>query len=127
MEDLTEINSIAFQMIAAAGAARSAFITATHKAQKGDFNEAARYIAQGNEYFSEGHSAHSKLIKNEAAGSPTHMNLMLSHAEDQMMGAELFSITAAELIDSYREIEQLKQEVRAALPIDEHTFAERNN
>ena len=71
---------LSFQMISFNGSARSSFI--------------------------EGHRVHAKLIQEEAQNEGvTEINLLLIHAEDQMMSAEVFKIVAAELIDIHKKIQ----------------------
>jgi PTS system cellobiose-specific IIA component len=37
------------------------------------------------------------------------MNLILTHAEDQMMSCEVFRVLAQQLIDLYKELDTLKK------------------
>lgn len=93
---------IAFQIISTVGAARSLYIEAIQDAKKGDFEEANKKIDEGSQLFLEGHHAHAELIQKEASGEITNLNLLLVHAEDQLMSAEAFKIISEELIDVYK-------------------------
>lgn len=98
-----ELERISFQIIAAVGTARSNYIEAMRVARAGDITKAEELIKSGDENFVNGHNAHSELISKEAGGDPISMNLMITHAEDQLMSAETIKIVALELIELYRE------------------------
>lgn len=102
MSSFEEITAVAFQIIASVGSARSCYIEAIHAARDHDFDRAQACIEEGNKAYSEGHDAHMGLLQQEAAGTPTEMGLILTHAEDQLMSAESFGILANEFIDVYR-------------------------
>lgn len=99
MTKFDEMNATAFQIIAAVGSARSNYIEAIQLAKGGRFREARTSIEAGDAAYIEGHNAHMGLIQREAAGDPTPMNLILTHAEDQLMSAEGFGILANELTE----------------------------
>lgn len=96
-----ELETIAFQIIAAVGNARSLYIEAIHEAAAGHLDEAERLMREGRASFHEGHAAHASLITAEAAGEGKPMSLILTHAEDQLMSAEAFGILAEEFITLY--------------------------
>lgn len=93
---------ISFEIISAVGAARSYYIEAIQEAKKGNFDKAEESIEEGNKMFQEGHHAHAKLVQQEANGEKVEVNILLVHAEDQLMSAETFKILATEFIDLYR-------------------------
>ena len=97
---------IAFQIISAVGGARSCFIEAIQMAKINDFEKAEELLSEGDELFKQGHHAHAKLIQEEASGKSEGVNLLLIHAEDQLMSAEAFRIIAGEFIDVYKKIEE---------------------
>lgn len=99
------IELLSFQMISLNGSARSCFIEAIAAAKEGDFERAEQLMAEGDEQFVEGHRVHAQLIQQEAQTGHTELNLLLIHAEDQMMSAEVFKIVAAELIDIHKRIQ----------------------
>lgn len=105
MKTNEELMMAAFGIIAGVGTARSLYIEAIHAAKDGDFDRAEELMEEGGKAFLEGHDAHTKLVQEEAAGDPTPMNLMLTHAEDQLMSAEGFKIIAEEMIDLCRRID----------------------
>lgn len=98
---MDRLETSALAIIAAVGGARSSYIEAIRKAAEGDIEAAEALVAEGREAFLDGHAAHLSLIQKEAAGDPCRMNLILTHAEDQLMSAEGFGILAEEFIDLY--------------------------
>lgn len=96
-----ELYETSFEIIAASGSAKSAYLEALSAAKGGDFAKARQLIEEGDEMALAGHAAHTGLIQREAAGSPVQMNFILTHAEDQLLGAELVKYLAVELIEVY--------------------------
>lgn len=97
---------IAFNIISAVGTARSCYIEAIQKAKLKDFAAAERLIEEGDEVFNEGHKVHAGLLQQEASGGKSSVDLLLLHAEDQLMSAEGFKIIALEFIDVYKKFEE---------------------
>lgn len=102
------LEQISFEIISTVGTARSCYIEAIYEAKKGMFDQAEALIKEGNTYFTQGHHVHTQLIQKEASGETIVMNVLLTHAQDQLMSAEGFKIIAVEMIDLYREIFKLK-------------------
>lgn len=92
---------ISFQIISAVGTARSMYIEAVEEAKAGHIADARKMVAEGEEIFVEGHKAHGTLIQKEAAGEAVVPQLLLVHAEDQLMSAEGFKTIANQMIDLY--------------------------
>ena len=97
---------ISFQIISAVGTARSMYVTAIQEAKAGNIEKARALIEEGQEVFKQGHEAHAGLIQEEANGNPTSVNLLLVHAEDQLMTTETFKLVADEFIDLYERQEE---------------------
>ncbi|MCF0109911.1 MAG: PTS lactose/cellobiose transporter subunit IIA [Erysipelotrichaceae bacterium] len=95
---------VSFQIISAVGTARSMYIEAIEEAKKGNIERARELIKEGEEIFVDGHTAHAGLIQQEASGQPVVMQLLLTHAEDQLMSAEAFSIIANQFVDLYEKL-----------------------
>lgn len=95
---------IAFNIIASVGTARSNYIGAIDAASQGEFDEADRLIAEGQQIFNEGHEAHTKLLTAMANGEKVTMDLLLTHAEDQLMSAEAFGILAEKFVELYKKL-----------------------
>lgn len=100
---------VCFQIITFAGEAKSAYMSAIQKAKQGCYEESENMIKEGNAAFINAHKVHADLIQKEASGEAQVMpNILLIHAEDQLMGAETCKIMAIELIDAYKRIEALE-------------------
>ena len=95
---------IAFNIIAAVGTARSNYINAIDAAAEGNFEEADKLIKEGQDAYVEGHDAHAKLLSQTAQGNTVAMDLLLTHAEDQLMSAEAFGILAERFVTLYKKI-----------------------
>ncbi|MBO4402047.1 MAG: PTS lactose/cellobiose transporter subunit IIA [Selenomonadaceae bacterium] len=100
----------AFEIISAVGTARSSYIEAIQRAKAGDFEEAKKMIAEGDEMFVQGHHAHAGLLQVEAEqGQGSAVSLIILHAEDQLMSAEGFKTIALEFIDLYQRLEKIEK------------------
>ncbi|MDF9825416.1 PTS system cellobiose-specific IIA component [Breznakia sp. PF5-3] len=99
---------ISFQIISAVGSAKSMYVMAIQEAKAGNITKAKTLMEEGQEVFKQGHEAHAGLIQEEANGNPTMVNLLLVHAEDQLMTTETFKLVADEFIDLYEKQEEKK-------------------
>lgn len=95
---------VAFNIIASVGTARSAYINAIDSAAEGDFEAAEQSIKEGQEAFTMGHDAHAQLLTKTAQGEKVEMDLLLTHAEDQLMSAEAFGILAERFVKLYKSL-----------------------
>ena len=93
-----------FQIIASVGEARSSFIKAIGAAKAGDFDEAEQLMQAGKNLYVEGHAVHASMLQETASGVSLPIDLILIHAEDQLMGTESFEFMARELIDVYKRV-----------------------
>ena len=94
----------AFQIIAAVGTARSLYIEAIDLASEGKIDEAKAKIKEGEAAFNGGHVAHGDLLTKFANGELPPMDILMTHAEDQLMSAEAFGILANKFITLYEKI-----------------------
>ncbi|MDD6258518.1 MAG: PTS lactose/cellobiose transporter subunit IIA [Erysipelotrichaceae bacterium] len=81
----------AFQIISSAGSARSFFINAMDVYEDHP-EEADKLLEEGHKQFHEAHEIHARMIQSYAQGEDVKMDLLMVHAEDQLMAAEQFSI-----------------------------------
>lgn len=103
-DEMKGLELISFQIISAVGTARSMYIEAIDLAKEGKIEEARNRIAEGDKVFVEGHTAHAKLVQQEANGEHVPFQLLLMHAEDQLMSAEAFGILANQFVDLYEKL-----------------------
>lgn len=93
------IELISFQIIANVGEAKANFINAIKYAKEKDFDKANKCINDGEEQMIKGHKAHMDVLSKQANGEKLPFDLLLVHAEDQMMSAETIKIMAEELLN----------------------------
>ena len=98
MEDLEKLS---FLMLSNVGEAKSCFIDAMSIARTGKFEEAAKMIEEGEEHFREGHRSHMQMVQTAGSGQKP-INLLIAHAEDQMMATDTIKIVANEMIEVYK-------------------------
>ncbi len=105
-----ELEQATFEIIASVGTARSCYIEAIAKAKSGEWDEIEELFKQGDKAFNQGHNAHMGLLTKEAEGNSAGVNLLLLHAEDQLMSAEGFKIISTEFINTYKRLEKLEKD-----------------
>lgn len=101
---MQDLEIIAFEIISNVGEAKSSYIQAIQEAKVKNFNEAEKLMEEGQKAYLKGHHAHNKLIQMEASDEKVPFNLIIVHAEDQLMAADSFKIIAQEFIDLYRSL-----------------------
>lgn len=102
------IELVSFQIIASVGAAKSLYVEAIRAAKEKDFDLAEKKMEEALQTYNEGHHAHARLIQQEAdeTKDPVQINLILMHAEDQMITTDLLRTIAEEMIEMYKVIYQ---------------------
>lgn len=101
---------VSFQIISCVGSAKSMYIEAARAAQDYDFEKAERLLEEGEAIYLQGHEAHASLIQKEAGGEAVAPNLLLIHAEDQLMAAESFKAFAQQQIAVFKKFQALEQQ-----------------
>lgn len=101
------------QMISAAGTARSKYIEAIKAAKAQDLEKAEALVKEGGDCFSMAHDIHAEFLSAASADLTARtgaagVNLILVHAEDQMMCAETFRLVTEEFIDVYKNMQNQK-------------------
>lgn len=110
MAEMTEQEEMqVFELITAAGGAKSTFMEALYKAKEGRYDEAEKLFKEADGYFIQGHHAHAAMIEAEGQGVETTVRLVLAHAEDQLMSAELTKTMVEEMIALYKRIDALEE------------------
>ena len=93
---------LCLQIITEAGNARSKYVEAIQEAKANRYDACNELLKQGNEAYAKGHRIHADLLNQEAGGNKAELDLLLVHAEDQLMSAESFKILCSEFLDIYR-------------------------
>jgi cellobiose PTS system EIIA component len=104
MDEKTVLEDISLQMISAINEARGYYLKAVQTARAKDFAAARKLIGDGDERYNAGHAAHLQLLQLEAAGNLSKVNLLIMHAEDQLMSTEGYKVLAVESIHIYEAI-----------------------
>ena len=89
---------VSCEIIAKVGTAKGLFVEAIELAAAGQLENARAHLAEGEQIFNQGHQAHGELLSQFEAGTEVHVDLLLVHAECQMMSAEDFKVIAEEVI-----------------------------
>lgn len=103
MVNIEQISEIAMQIITYSGMAKSCYMQALYLVKQGNFAEADKKIAEGDESFVEAHHGHGSLLQKEMDSEEPQTSLLMTHAEDQLMGAEMLKIVILELIEIYKD------------------------
>ena len=90
---------VSFQLVAAAGEARSLAFEALEKAKAGDFDAAAKLMKQSKDAGIKAHHIQTQLLSTEAAGE--HLSVDVVHAQDHLMCSMLAQELVQELICLY--------------------------
>ena len=93
-------------LITYSGMAKSCYMEALALAKQGKFAEADEKIAEGDENFVQAHHGHGELLSEEMSKKEPQTSLLMTHAEDQLMGAETLKLVILELINIYRKMEE---------------------
>ena len=65
-------------------------------------------IKEGDAIYIKGHEAHASLIQQEARGESVAVNMLLMHAEDQLMAAENFKAFAEQQIVIFKKFQDIE-------------------
>lgn len=104
-----DMEQIVFGIISSVGMAKSSYVEAMRASTAGNFELAQEKMKEGDEFYAKGHDIHVDLVQKEAAGEYLSPGLLLIHAEDQMMSAELVRLMAEENIKLNQKIRELSK------------------
>ncbi|MGF1909849.1 PTS lactose/cellobiose transporter subunit IIA [Vibrio kasasachensis] len=90
------------------GAARSSFITAMRSARSGDFTQAEKLIAEGDQALKDVHKSQTELIGFDEGAGKVQMTLILTHIQDHIMTTMLCREVTEEVIAIHKELKYLK-------------------
>ena len=106
--------AVAFELILAAGSARSTAMEAIEAARDGDTDRARSLLRQADVEFSQAHDIQFGLLQQEARQEgPVELNIILVHAQDHLTMALKTRDNAEELIEVYSRLHTLAALVRA--------------
>jgi Phosphotransferase system cellobiose-specific component IIA len=93
------LEQIAMGIIANAGAARGAAFEALAEAKQANFEKAKELLVKSEKFAHDAHVRHSELLTLYSDGKIEHGDILLSHAQDQLMCAELARELISEIIE----------------------------
>lgn len=100
---------IHFQIIASAGEARSRALKALEQAETGAFEEATKLAAEARDLLCKAHSMELEMLKAEAQGESSEMNIISVHAQDHISMATVMVDNAEREIRLYKRINILER------------------
>ena len=101
---MQDMELIIFEIISNGGNAKALVYEAMEESEKGNFEEAQKFMDQAGEEMLKAHSMQTDLIMKEANGEKIDIGLIMVHSQDHLMGAILFKDLAKEFIDLYKVI-----------------------
>lgn len=101
MADVTKLSECAMQIVTYAGCAKSSYMQALQEAKKGNWELVEPRIKEGEQYYRQAHEGHGEVLLEEVNTLEPQITLLMSHAEDQIMSAELVRVLVEELIEIY--------------------------
>ncbi|MNW31326.1 PTS lactose/cellobiose transporter subunit IIA [Paenibacillus massiliensis] len=99
--DLTE-EQISFQLIFHSGSARSKIIQALTEYRNNNAEGADELLKEAKQDLRSAHDIHFQMVKKEAEGTPTALNLLLMHAEDHLMSTVTMKDLVHELLELFK-------------------------
>lgn len=108
---MKQIEEISFQMIADVGSANALYLEAVTEAKKGKIEGARELLRKGERCYRHSHKVHAELIMKMAGGEEIPVDMILMHAEDQLMNAEVIKLMAEQVIDLCQMVNPLKERI----------------
>jgi PTS system cellobiose-specific IIA component len=94
-----KLEDIAMNIIANAGAARTAAFEALAKAKEHNYEKARELLESSDDYAHKAHAMHGELLALYAKGEVEQSDILLAHAQDHLMCAVLAKELIAEIIE----------------------------
>ena len=103
MVNIEKISETAMQVITYSGMAKSCYMEALTLAKQGKMHESDEKMEEGSSHFVEAHHGHMDVLQEEMNTEEPQISLLMTHAEDQLMGAEMLRTVITELIELYKQ------------------------
>lgn len=101
---VNKFDEIAFNIIAMSGQAKSMYMEAINFAEEFKFDEANQKILDAKKVLGDAHKLHHEIIIHESNNKESNLSLLLVHAEDIFMSAEIIGNMAEKFIILYKKI-----------------------
>lgn len=102
---------VSFNIIAYAGDAKSNYLEAVEHAKSGEFAAAQEKMEEAKVSQLEAHRSHMELLTASASGVEHKIDILLMHAEDQLMMTEMAKMFAEEMINVYSILLDLQNKI----------------
>ncbi len=102
MVNIEQISEAAMGIITYSGLAKSCYMEGLYLAKQEKFEESEAKFQEGDSYFVQAHHGHGELLQKEISTEEPQISLLMTHAEDQLMGAEMLKIVIHEFIELYK-------------------------
>lgn len=109
MSSVEVVEQVSVQMITEICDVTASYMRAMEEAKAGNIQKARDLLKEGEAGYSRCHEIHSELISRMAAGEKIEFHLLLVHAEDQMMNAEIMKIMAEQIVDLSERLAKLEK------------------
>ena len=96
------------EIITEAGEAKNCYLQAIQEAKAGNYEACNEYVRNGNEAYAKAHRIHMEMVQQEAGGNRVELSILFTHAQDQLMNAEILKTLCDEFIDLYRRLEEMQ-------------------
>ena len=103
-ENNSEAMEIIMQLIMHGGDAKSSAMEAIQAAKKADYSLAEEKLEGADQSISEGHRVQTDILSQEAGGNQVELNLLMIHAQDQLMSAMTYRDLAEEIVELYKRV-----------------------
>ena len=87
--------------VTCAGCAKYSIRLSLQEAKKGNWDQVEPRIKEGEQFYRQAHEQHGEILLKEVNTLEPQITLLMSHAEDQIMSAELVRVLVEELIEIY--------------------------
>ena len=102
------VEQVSLQMITQVCDVTAGCMRAMEEAKAGNIQEARELLKEAEKGYGKCHEIHSELISRMASGETIEFHLLLVHAEDQMMNAEVIKIMAEQIVDLNERLAKLE-------------------
>lgn len=110
MADMQALEERTMLLLVDAGNAKSKAMEAIAAAKGGDFDKAEALLKECGEAMTKAHQSQSEFIQDSLEDSSMPVSLLMTHAEDHMMGAIIASEMAREIVDLHKLLHEQKKE-----------------
>jgi PTS system cellobiose-specific IIA component len=111
MSGIQQMEERTMLLVASAGSVKSTAMKAVAAAKQGDFKKAENLLAECDAAMIEAHKIQNEFIQDSLDDNNVPVSLLMTHAEDHMMGAILAREFGGEIIELYKLLDGVKKEV----------------